>query len=185
MNMIQPKSKKDATRPSPVRGLHHYAYKCKDIEETRAFYEDTLGLPLVHVVEERDIKTTTGQVLSFAHIFFEMGDGSYIAFFDLGDSQAHKPDPDTPAFVNHLALAVDGEEQLLDFKARLEAIGHEVVGPMEHDDFVRSIYFWDPNGIRMEFAYTIETEAQKAAAAESAHERLRRWAASLAAEDIK
>jgi catechol 2,3-dioxygenase-like lactoylglutathione lyase family enzyme len=122
------------------------------------------------------VKTTTGEVVSFAHIFFELSDGSYIAFFDLADGRKNALDPDTPPFVNHLALAVDGEEQLLDFKARLEAAGHDVVGPMAHDDFVQSIYFWDPNGIRMEFAYTIETEEHKAASRASAHSRLRRWA---------
>ncbi|HUT48963.1 MAG TPA: VOC family protein [Alphaproteobacteria bacterium] len=158
-----------------VRGFHHYAYKCKDPEATRAFYEDLLGLPLVHVVEEHDMKTTTGDVVSFAHFFFGLRDGSMIAFFDLGDGRASQPDPDTPAFVNHLALTVDGEDELLDLKLRLEGAGHDVVGPMGHDDFVRSIYFWDPNGIRMEFAYSLETEESKAKAVAEAHHRFERW----------
>lgn len=176
MNVVEKKPSGKKTAPPDVRGFHHFAYKCKDIEETRVFYEDLLGFPLAHVVEEHDVKTTTGEVVSFAHIFFELGDGSYIAFFDLGDGRKNALDPDTPPFVNHLALAVDNEGALLDFKARLEAAGHDVVGPMDHDDFVKSIYFWDPNGIRMEFAFTIETEAHKAESKAIAHQRLRRWA---------
>lgn len=158
-----------------VRGFHHYAYKCKDPAVTREFYEDLLGLPLVHVVEELDVRTTTGETLSFAHFFFELDDGSMIAFFDLGDGLASAPDPATPAFVNHLALTVDGEDELLEMKRRLENAGHEVVGPMDHDDFVRSIYFWDPNGIRMEFAYSIETPEGKTRAAAEAHRMFEHW----------
>jgi len=163
-----------ATKPA-IHGLHHFAYKCHDPEETRAFYEDLLGMPLVHVIEEHDVTTTTGDTVSFAHFFFQMRDGSFIAFFDLGDGRKTAADPATPAFVNHLALKVDSEAELLTLKSRLEAAGHPVIGPMEHGDFVRSIYFWDPNGIRMEFAYTCETPAQAQASAAAAHERLNRW----------
>jgi catechol 2,3-dioxygenase-like lactoylglutathione lyase family enzyme len=175
MNVMSKKSEVQGRSAPAVRGYHHYAYKCKDPAATRAFYEDLLGLPLTHVVEEHDVKTTTGDVVSFAHFFFELSDGSMIAFFDLGDGRASQADPETPAFVNHLALSVDGEDELLDMKQRLEGAGHDVVGPMDHDDFVRSIYFWDPNGIRMEFAYSIETPDQKARAAAEAHQMFERW----------
>jgi catechol 2,3-dioxygenase-like lactoylglutathione lyase family enzyme len=159
----------------PVMGLHHFAYKCADAEETRRFYEDVMGFPLVHVIEEHDVPTTTGDVVSFLHIFFEMADGRYIAFFDLGDGRITAKDPDTPQFANHLALAVDGEAALLAAKARLEAAGVDVVGPMDHDGFVRSIYFWDPNGVRLELTYTIADAAAQQASKESAHDQLRRW----------
>jgi catechol 2,3-dioxygenase-like lactoylglutathione lyase family enzyme len=158
-----------------IQGIHHFAYKCRDPEETRAFYEDLLGMPLAHVIEEHDVKTTTGDTVSFAHFFFQMRDGSFIAFFDLGDGRKTAADPATPAFVNHLALKVDSEAELLMLKSRLEAAGHPVIGPLEHGDFVRSIYFWDPNGIRMEFAYTCETPEQAKASAAAARARLDRW----------
>ncbi|MGE0734668.1 MAG: VOC family protein [Alphaproteobacteria bacterium] len=165
-----------AASPAPqVHGLHHFAYKCRDPEETRVFYEDVLGLPLVHVFEEHDVKTTTGDTVSFAHFFFQMRDGSYIAFFDLGDGRKTAADPATPLFVNHLALRVDSNDELLTFKDRLEAAGHEVVGPMEHGDFARSIYFWDPNGIRMEFSFTIQSPEHAKASALDAHAQLKRW----------
>lgn len=175
MNEMSNQQKTPQRVTPAVRGFHHYAYKCEDPAATRAFYEDLLGLPLTHVVEEHDVKTTTGDTVSFAHFFFELGDGSMIAFFDLGDGRASKADPETPAFVNHLALTVDGDEELLEMKRRLEDAGHEVVGPMDHDDFVRSIYFWDPNGIRMEFAYSIESPEQKAKAIADADQLFERW----------
>ena len=67
--------------PTPVRGLHHFAWRCRDAEETRHFYEDLLGLPLVHVIKS-DHVPSTGEYCPYVHIFFQMADGAYIAFFD-------------------------------------------------------------------------------------------------------
>lgn len=159
----------------PVRGVHHFAYKCKDAAATRRFYEDVLGMPLVHVIEEHDVKTTTGDVVSFAHFFFKMADGNYLAFFDLADGRAAERDPKTPQFVNHLALGVANEAELLACKTRLEAAGVEVIGPLDHDGFVRSIYFWDPNGVRLEFTYTIADAAALAKDHAQAGARLDDW----------
>ncbi len=169
--------RKAATPPAmpPVNGLHHFAYKCVNAEETRRFYEDVMGFPLVHVIEEHDVPTTTGDVVSFLHIFFQMADGRYVAFFDLGDEKACAKDPETPQFANHLALAVDGEAELMAAKERLEANGHDVIGPMDHDDFVRSIYFWDPNGVRLELTYAIANADAQAKARASARSQLDRW----------
>ena len=90
----------------------------------------------------------------FIHLFFELTDGSCVAFFDLGDNQAAEPSPNTPRWVNHLALRVGSEAEVDDAKRRLEAAGVEVLGPVLHDGFVRSIYFFDPNGIRLELTLT-------------------------------
>lgn len=159
----------------PVHGLHHFAYRCRDAEETRRFYEDVMGFPLVHVIEEHDVATTTGDKVSFLHIFFRMADGRYLAFFDLGDGRVTAKDPATPQFANHLALAVSGEEALLAAKARLDAAGVASIGPMDHDGFVRSIYFWDPNGVRLELTYTIADAQAQDAHRGSAHAQLRNW----------
>ncbi len=137
----------------PVNGLHHIAYRCRDAEETRRFYEDLLGLPLVHVVRA-DSVGSTGEYCPFIHLFFEMTDGSCVAFFDLGDNLAAEPSPNTPRWVNHLALRVGSEAEVDAAKQRLEQAGVEVVGPVLHDGFVRSIYFFDPNGIRLELTLT-------------------------------
>ena len=136
-----------------VNGLHHVAYRCRDAEETRRFYEDLLGLPLVHVVRA-DTVASTGEHCPFVHLFFEMTDGSCVAFFDLGDNQSAMPSPNTPLWVNHLALRVDSEAEVDEARQRLQAAGVEVLGPVLHDGFVRSIYFFDPNGIRLELTLT-------------------------------
>src|SRR5262249_14654160 len=154
--------------------IHHFAYKCRNAEETLHFYENVLGLPLALVIQEDDVVTTTGDRVSFAHFFFEMKDGNYIAFFDFGDGAAANRDPKTPAFANHLAMQIDGEEELQKAKANLEAHGIEFVGPLEHE-FVRSIYFWDPNGVRLEYAYTISDAQDLQRLRDNAHAELRRW----------
>ena len=137
----------------PVNGLHHIAYRCRDAEETRHFYEDLLGLPLVHIVRADNVPST-GEHCPYVHLFFEMTDGSCVAFFDLGDNKAVEPWPDTPRWVNHLAMRVESEAKVDEAKRRLEQAGVEVLGPILHDGFVRSIYFFDPNGIRLELTLT-------------------------------
>ncbi len=143
--------------PVPIQKLHHFAYRCADAEETRQFYEDLLGLPLVHVIRADNVPST-GEYCPYVHIFFEMRDGSYIAFFDLGDGQSSEPSPNTPAWVNHLALEVESVEALMAAKQRLVDAGVDVIGPTDHG-IVRSIYFFDPNGIRLEL--TVRTNDQE------------------------
>lgn len=145
----------------PINGLHHVAYRCRDAEETRHFYEDLLGLPLIHVV--RGDVVSTGEKNLFAHLFFEMTDGGCVAFFDLGDNVTGEPSPNTPRWVNHLALKVESTAKVDDAKKRLEAAGIEVLGPVLHGDQFHSIYFFDPNGIRLELTVgTTSAEEQQA-----------------------
>jgi len=134
--------------PIGVRSLHHFAWRCRDAEETRAFYEDLLGLPLAHIIRA-DTVPSTGEYCPYVHIFFQLRDGSYIAFFDLGDDTAAEPSPNTPAWVNHIAFEVDTVGDLAEWKAKLEAAGVDVLGVTDHG-FVHSIYFFDPNGLRLE-----------------------------------
>ncbi len=155
--------------------LHHFAYRCRNAEETRAFYEDVLGLKLAHVIEADEVPST-GEYSPYFHIFFELGDGSYVAFFDLGDDQATAPDPETPDWVNHLALEVAGEAELEAAKARLEDAGVEVLGITDHG-FVKSIYFFDPNGIRLELTCRMTGETEMAEKAAEAHAGLDAWMA--------
>ena len=162
-----------ATFPVPVRGLHHFAWRCRDSEETRRFYEDLLGLPLVHVIKS-DHVPSTGEYCPYVHIFFQMRDGSYIAFFDLGDDTAALPSPNTPAWVNHIALRVDSLDELKAAKARLEAAGVEVLGLTDHH-IIESIYFFDPNGIRLELTTPIATKAEMDAHALRARAELDAW----------
>ena len=157
----------------PIRGLHHFAWRCRDCEETRHFYEDLLGLPLVHVIRA-DHVPSTGEYCPYVHIFFRMADGSFIAFFDLGDDVKAEPSPNTPAWVNHLALRVDSTEALLAAKARLEAGGIEVLGITDHH-IIHSIYFFDPNGIRLELTTPTVSEAEMERLATKAHQEVHDW----------
>jgi catechol 2,3-dioxygenase-like lactoylglutathione lyase family enzyme len=170
LNYEEPMSKM-----APIHGLHHFAYRCRDAEETRHFYEDLLGLPLVHVIRA-DRVPSTGEEFPYVHLFFQMKDGSYIAFFDLGDGTASLPSPNTPAWVNHLALRMSSVEEVTEAKKRLEAANIKVVGVTDHG-FVQSIYFFDPNGIRLELTTETLTDAEAAEFKTTAHEALAAWTA--------
>ena len=141
----------------PVLGLHHFAWRCRDSEETRKFYEDILGLPLAHVIKS-DFVPSTGEHCPYVHIFFRMNDGSFLAFFDLGDDTVALPSANTPPWVNHIALRLGSMADLIEYKARLEAAGIDVLGITDHH-IIKSIYFFDPNGIRVELTTpTVPTE---------------------------
>ena len=158
----------------PIRQLHHFAWRCRDAEETRRFYEDLLGLPLVHVIRNERVPST-GDNDPHLHLFFELDDGSCIAFFDLGDGQMAEPSPNTPAWVNHLALRVDSLETLAAARERLTQAGVKVLGPVDHGGYVHSIYFFDPNGIRLELTAQIATEAMLAGYRKDARALCDRW----------
>ena len=129
-----------------IQGLHHNAYRCRDSEETRRFYEEFLGLPLANAFE---IETTkTGRGTSVLHSFYQMDDGSYLAFFEAPDQPFEFKEQHD--FDLHIALEVDANalEAMLD-KGR--AAGIDTRGPADHG-FCRSIYFRDPNGYVIELA---------------------------------
>ncbi|HSV79368.1 MAG TPA: VOC family protein [Ramlibacter sp.] len=160
--------------PRPVHGLHHFAWRCRDAEQTRAFYEDLLGLPLVHVIKQ-DHVPSTGEYCPYVHIFFRMADGSHIAFFDLGDDTAAEPSPNTPAWVNHIALRMANEQDLEAMLARLRAHGVEVIGVVDHDGYIHSIYFFDPNGFRLELTVEVAEPRVVQGFAQAAHAELASW----------
>jgi glyoxylase I family protein len=161
--------------PAPIHQLHHYAYRARDAEETRQFYEDILGLPLYHIIQS-DVVPSTGEYCPYTHFFFRLQDGSFIAFFDLGDDQAAEPSPNTPKWVNHISFRVDSIQALEAMKARLEAHGVEVLGITDHHIF-HSIYFFDPNGIRLELTAQLADEFQMLQESKTAHVRLNEWTA--------
>lgn len=151
-----------------IKGLHHNAYRCRDSEETRAFYEDFLGLKLADAFE---ITTTkTGRETGVLHSFFEMGDGSFLAFFEAPDQPFEFKEQHD--FDLHIALEVDYGEMEAMF-AKGKAAGIETRGIANHG-FIDSIYFRDPNG------YVIELTA-KTAAAEVMAEKAGKAHAALAA----
>lgn len=159
--------------PAPVHQLHHVAYRARDAEETRHFYEDILGLPLYHIIQS-DHVPSTGEYCPYTHFFFRLQDGSFIAFFDLGNDEASLPSPNTPAWVNHISFRVDSQQALRDMKERLEAHGIEVLGITDHHIF-HSIYFFDPNGVRLELTAQLADEFQMLEESKTAHARLAEW----------
>jgi catechol 2,3-dioxygenase-like lactoylglutathione lyase family enzyme len=159
-----------------IHGLNHYAFRCRNAEETRHFYEDVLKLPLAATVYH-DAVPSTGAYQPYFHIFFELGDGSFLAFFDLLDETAYAADPNTPDWVNHLALDVATRDELIEAKASLERAGVEVLGVVDHKWF-DSIYFFDPNGIRLELVY-------RTAALEEMRDKASKAHAILATRDAK
>lgn len=136
-----------------VKSLHHVAYRCKDAQETVDFYTNVLGLEFGLAVAEDRVPSTM-EHSPYMHIFFRMEDGGYIAFFELPEAAPMGRDANTPEWVQHLALNVADEETLLAAKERLESNGIDVVGPTDHT-ICKSIYFFDPNGHRLEF--TVDT----------------------------
>ena len=158
----------------PVHGLHHFAWRCRDAEATRRFYEDLLGLPLVHVIRQ-DHVPSTGEYCPYVHIFFRMADGSHLAFFDLGDDIAAAASANTPAWVNHIALRVASRDDLDAMHARLLAHGIEVIGVVDHDGYIQSIYFFDPNGVRLELTVEVAEPRVVQGFADSAHADLASW----------
>ena len=133
-----------------IRKLHHNAYRCRDSEETRRFYEDFLGMPLVGALEIGETKT--GRAAKVLHTFFGLDDGSFLAFFDAPDEAFEfKPQHD---FDLHIALEVDPPTLRAMFE-KGKAAGIETRGVSDHE-FIDSIYFRDPNG------YVIELCAKRA-----------------------
>ena len=132
-----------------IKGLHHNAYRCRDSEETRKFYEGFLGLPLVATLEIGETKS--GRKTQTLHTFYRMDDGSHLAFFEAPDmpfdfKQQHDYDM-------HIAVEVD-YATLQPMMEKGKKAGIETRGISDHD-FIHSIYFRDPNG------YVIELTAKQ------------------------
>ena len=137
--------------------IHHVAYRCKDARETVEWYVKHLGMDFILAIAEDEVPSTKAPA-PYLHVFLDAGQGNVLAFFELPNSPAMGRDPNTPEWVQHIAFKVDSVETLERTKARLEAAGIAVVGPTNHTIF-RSIYFFDPNGHRLELACDVGTPA--------------------------
>ncbi|HYP85306.1 VOC family protein [Variovorax sp.] len=134
--------------------LHHAAFRCSNAQATTDFYTGVLGLKFSHAITQ-DIVPSTGQYCPHIHIFFEMEDGSSIAFFECPTAPGEIKDMASPAWIQHFAFQVGSPDVLHQAKAELEHLGIPVVGPVDHDGFVLSIYFADPSGHRLELTTPI------------------------------
>jgi len=109
--------------PMKLQGVHHVAYRCKDAKETVEFYQRHLDMDFMLAIAEDEVPSTK-EPDPYMHVFLDAGNNNVLAFFEL---------------------------PLLNAKERLETAGIDVLGPTEHTIF-KSIYFFDPNGHRIELA---------------------------------
>ncbi len=158
-----------------LKKLHHNAYRCRDSEATRKFYEDFLGLRLAGTLEIKETKS--GRKTGTLHTFYELDDGSYLAFFEAPDMPFEfKAQHD---FDLHIALEVD-EAALEPMMAKGRAQGIETRGISDHG-FIHSIYFRDPNGYVIELTAKMPGHDQEMnPATNEARAKLDRWQAAKA-----
>jgi catechol 2,3-dioxygenase-like lactoylglutathione lyase family enzyme len=156
-----------------IRKLHHNAYRCRDSEQTRAFYEDFLGLPLAGTLEIGETKS--GRKTNTLHTFYRLDDGSFLAFFEAPDMPFEfKPQHD---YDLHIALEVD-RAALDAMFAKGRQAGIETRGVSDHG-FIDSIYFRDPNGYVIELCCKREGHDRAMDPADNgAREKLQRWTAA-------
>jgi catechol 2,3-dioxygenase-like lactoylglutathione lyase family enzyme len=158
-----------------IKGWSHYAIVTHDMEATRHFWEDLLGMPLVaSLVGDED--WTHNKKSNFVHCFFELGDGSGVAFFQFAEgAREEKFQITRDAYELHLALGVDGKDRLMEYKKRLEASGVELVNEIDHG-ICHSIYMHDPNGMSVELTTALpgSYEAMEEQA-KIAHSTLKTW----------
>ena len=167
--------------------LHHVAYRCRDAQRTVDFYTKIIGLKYVAGLVPPETRSSPswplnepgqpprkviGEPADSIHIFFELGDGSYLAFFDVPGPE-DEPER-TPWWVKHIAFETQTMEKLRAAKQRLEAHGVQVLGPKDHD-FCQSIYFMDPDGHRLEMTIRTETADTWRKLAADAPKELVKW----------
>ena len=138
-----------------IQRIHHVAYRCKDAKQTVEWYRDHLGMDFVLAIAEDQVPSTHAPD-PYMHVFIDAGGGNILAFFELPNSPAMGRDEATPNWVQHIAFKVDSVSELEATKARLQAKGIDVVGVTDHTIF-KSIYFFDPNGHRLELAWDCGT----------------------------
>ena len=154
--------------------IHHVAYRCKDAKETVEWYVKHLNMNFVLAIAE-DLVPSTKAPDPYMHVFLDAGAGNVLAFFELPNSPAMGRDENTPPWVQHIAFEVDSMKTLEDTKQRLLDAGVDVIGPTNHTIF-KSIYFFDPNGHRLELAVNTGTPDMYKMLDECKWDMLNEWA---------
>ena len=138
-----------------IEKIHHVAYRCRDAKETVEWYGTHLNMDFVLAIGENEVPSTK-EPDPYMHVFLDAGAGNVLAFFEIPNSPPMGKDPNTPDWVQHIAFKVESVDVLLETKERLDSAGIDVVGPTDHTLF-KSIYFFDPNGHRLELAANTDT----------------------------
>jgi catechol 2,3-dioxygenase-like lactoylglutathione lyase family enzyme len=177
--------KRDMSQPQSelkmLGNVHHAAYRCRDAEQTRWFYEEVLGLPLAAAMVFDHISGMEEE-RNYMHLFFQMGDGNFIAFFDDPDTAADYDFSRKDGFDVHIALEAESHEAMLAWQERINSMGKRCLGPIDHG-FVHSVYMYDPNGLQVEI--TSKTPEYGAILAEDAAQvvdQMTNWTAKTRAQ---
>src|SRR5690606_35521124 len=167
--------RKDKPKLTP-RMLNHAAYVTHDVEATARFYTEIMGMELASTIFD-DKVPSTGDAFPYFHIFFRMQDGSTIAFFEAPGlpPRAKSSHPAYDVF-DHMALDAGSPEGVREWPAWLTANGVDVIGPVDHKGIILSIYFHDPNGIRLEMTAPVDPSWNKHT--DQAYRDLEAWVAT-------
>lgn len=131
-----------------IEQIHHVAYRCIDAKATVKFYTRFMNMGFILAISE-DRVPSTKEPDPYMHVFLDAGKGNILAFFEIPNSPPMGKDPNTPGWVQHIAFQVASEQALLEAKQELVEKGIDVIGPTDHG-IIKSIYFFDPNGHRLE-----------------------------------
>ncbi|MEZ4870681.1 MAG: VOC family protein [Bdellovibrionales bacterium] len=156
-----------------IQQIHHVAYRCKDAKETVQWYQKHLNMDLLVCIAEDKVPSTK-EPNPYMHVFLDAGQGNILAFFEITGEKEMSRDLNTPQWVQHIAFLVKDEEALVSAKKDLEAKGLDVLGVTEHG-IIRSIYFFDPNGHRLELTCITGSDEQMKKLKEIAPTMLEEW----------
>ena len=141
-----------------LKRIHHVAYRCNDAKETVEFYQRVLNMDF-QIAFAEDRVPSTKEPDPYMHVFLDAGMGNVLAFFELPTKQPMDRDRNTPRWVQHIAFEVENYDALLAARTHVESLGIDVIGPTNHGIF-QSIYFFDPNGHRLELVANTQTQEQ-------------------------
>ena len=178
MNQTVDTARAIARPPVPQSGLtprmlNHAAWVTQDVAATARFYTEILGMEIASTIVD-DKVPSTGDAFPYFHIFFRMADGSTLAFFECPGLPPPAP-ASHPAYdvFNHIALQAGDRDEILRWHAWLTKKGVEVLGPIDHKGLILSIYFHDPNGIRLELTTPLDRDWNRHT--EQGYRDLARW----------
>jgi catechol 2,3-dioxygenase-like lactoylglutathione lyase family enzyme len=141
-----------------IKQIHHVAYRCKDAKETVEFYQKYLNMDLLVSISEDKVPSTK-EPNPYIHVFLDAGMGNILAFFEITGAKEMSRDLNTPEWVQHIAFQVEDLDALKAAKEELIEKGLDVLGVTEHG-IIKSIYFFDPNGHRLELTCVTGTQKQ-------------------------
>ena len=156
-----------------LKRIHHVAYRCRDAKETVEFYQRVLNMEFTVAFAEDKVPSTK-EPDPYMHVFLDAGMGNVLAFFELPTRPEMGRDENTPEWVQHIAFEVEDYDALLAAREQVEAEGIDVIGPTNHGIF-QSIYFFDPNGHRLELVANTHSQVQMSELRKVAPAMLEDW----------